>query len=251
MKTIGALKSIFQTIIQTSILTGALFFCPLGMYGAISDTTSINDTITYTPADSLKARKLALIRHDTIQDTFQNTIQEESVKQHDTIYTPTEKELLRMMIDHSPHKATIFSAVLPGLGQAYNRKYWKIPIIYFAGYWLYSGLGFEWGWKYYNDYYHEFKELYQQEYYNPEGDKNYEDLYKKNMSYARKKRDMITIWMGVLYVANIVDAMADAHFYNFDISDDLSLRLLPSISTPDPYVAYNDYSLGLKLRLKF
>jgi hypothetical protein len=57
--------------------------------------------------------------------------------------------------------------------------------------------------------------------------------------------------MGILYIANIVDAMADAHFYYFDISDDLTMKILPSISTPDPYVAYNDYSLGVKLRFNF
>ncbi len=203
------------------------------------------------PVDSLRIRKMPFRQKDTIQVADVDTIQQEALIQNDTIYTPTKKELKRMYTDHSPPKATIFSAVLPGLGQAYNRKYWKIPIIYFAGYWLYSGLGFDWGWKYYNDYYKEFKQLYEQEYYDPNGDDQYEDLYQRNMSYARQQRDLITIFMAILYVANVVDAMADAHFYNFDISDDLSLNVSPNVITPNPYMAYNDYSLGLKLRLKF
>jgi hypothetical protein len=215
----------------------------------------VGDTITYTPPVPVESKKQKSIQHDTIVDTTQDTNQVELVIEGDTIYTPTEKELKKMFADHSPHKATIYSAVLPGLGQAYNRKYWKIPIIYGAGLALYYGFGWlgfqEWGWKYYNDQYSYWKELYEQEFYYPEEGQNEEDRYKKNMSIARKGRDRIVILMGILYVANIVDAMADAHFYTFDISDDLSMKILPNIATPDPYVAYNDYSLGVKLRFKF
>jgi hypothetical protein len=241
------LKSIFQKIIQTSILPGAFFFCSLNVIGGISDSAAFNDTISKSRIDSLKALKHATPRHDTVR-VMQSM-------QTDSLYTPSVNELKRMTVNHSPHKATIYSAVLPGLGQAYNRKYWKIPIIYSAGLALYYGFGWlgfqDWGWKHYNDYYQIFKEDYQNEYYNPEGDQSLEDYYKKNMSYARKKRDQITIFMGILYFANIVDAMADAYFYEFDISDDLSMKVLPSISSPNPYVAYNDYALGVKLRFNF
>jgi hypothetical protein len=236
---------------------GALFFCPYTISGAISDSVLHNDTITNTLADSIRAKKMALIRQDTIKEAIQDTNRKEIVKLEDTISSPSEKERNRMFADHSPHKATIYSAVLPGLGQAYNRKYWKIPIIYSAGLALYYGfgwLGFEdWGLKYYHEQYLYWKELYQTEFYKPPEEKNKaeEDRYSKNVSIARKGRDRIVIIMGILYVANIVDAMADAHFYYFDISDDLSMKILPSISTPDPYVAYNDYSLGVKLRFKF
>lgn len=234
---------------------GALFFCTYSTRGAVSDSLVVKEEIAPPPADSLRMRRRPFMQEDTIRIADVDTIQQESIVQNDTIYTPSKKELRRMFADHSPHKATIYSAVLPGLGQAYNRKYWKIPIIYSAGFALYYGFGWmgfqDWGWGYYNDMYNEFKKLYEQEYYDPGGDDAYEDLYQRNMSYARQQRDLITIFMAILYVANVVDAMADAHFYNFDISDDLSLNVSPHVNTPNPYLAYNDYSLGLKLRLNF
>ena len=186
-----------------------------------------------------------------------DTIQEESLVSHDTIYTLTEEEAKRVFADHSPPRATILSAVLPGLGQAYNRKYWKIPIIYGAGAALYYGFGWlgfeEWGFKHFHEQYLYWNELYQTEYYKPPGEINEaaKDRYSRNVSIARRGRDRVVILMGILYIANIVDAMADAHFYYFDISDDLTMKILPSISTPDPYVAYNDYSLGVKIRFNF
>lgn len=249
------MKNIFQTIIRTSILPGALFFCSHLIHGAINDTLVISDTISYPAADSIRAKKLSLKQLDTIPDTKKDTIKEESLIIHDTIYAPDEKVRKKMFEDHSPHRATILSAVLPGLGQAYNGKYWKIPIIYGAGLALYYGFGWmgfdEWGWEFYHRSYLKFKEDYELEYYNPEGNKDLADLYKKNMSIARKGRDRITIIYGILYLANVVDAMADAYFYYFDISDDLSMKVMPSITTPDPFIAYNDYSLGVKLRFKF
>jgi hypothetical protein len=193
----------------------------------------------------------------TSYNASEDTLQEEIVTHHDTVYTPTETELYKRFADHSPHRATILSAVLPGLGQAYNGKYWKIPIIYGAGLALYYGFGWmgfdEWGFKFFHEQYLYWNELYQTEYYKPpeERDETAKDRYSKNVSIARRGRDRVVIIMGILYVANIVDAMADAHFYTFDISDDLSMKILPSITTPDPYVAFNDYSMGVKLQFKF
>ena len=230
---------------------GALFFCTYSIQGAVSDSLVVKDTIVPPPADSLRVRNMPFRQKDTIRVADTDTIQQEVLVQNDTIYTPTKKELRRMYSDHSPHKATIYSAVLPGLGQAYNRKYWKIPIIYLAGYALITGFGGDWGWIYLNDGYNHFNEKYQEEFYDPNGDKDDADFYKKQTSSFRQDRDMITIVLAILYVANIVDAMADAHFYNFDISDDLSLNVSPHVDTPNPYLAYNDYSLGLKLRLNF
>lgn len=130
----------------------------------------------------------------------------------------------------SPGRAAFYSFLLPGLGQAYNGKYWKIPIIYglFTGmYYLYDNNNFR---------YNLFKTAY----------KNYsveagvttpginpnisEDQLKSYKDYYRRNRDLNVIVAAVIYLFNILDANVDAHLMDFDVSDDLSLSIMPEIN---------------------
>ncbi|MCB0430416.1 MAG: hypothetical protein H6585_04905 [Flavobacteriales bacterium] len=130
---------------------------------------------------------------------------------------------------HSPNKAAIMSAVLPGLGQAYNRKYWKIPIVYGA----FGGL------TYFALYNNSKYRLYRDEYVARinEDSVNIDpalswiptDNLRSAQSTFRRYRDFDFILMGVVYTLNIVDAVVDAHLYYFDVSDDLSLEWHPSL----------------------
>jgi len=136
---------------------------------------------------------------------------------------------------HSPRRATIYSAILPGLGQVYNKKYWKVPIIYggFATltylYILNDGK--------YSDYLHEFTNRMNKDSVNFNPDLlEYKDeniLARKN-SY-QKARELSIIGFVVLYALNIIDATVDGHLYAFDISDNLSMNI-------DPYLAPNNYN---------
>jgi len=145
----------------------------------------------------------------------------------------------------SPQRATILSAVFPGLGQAYNRRYWKIPIIYAGGAALYYG------------YYRKNEEfLTAKREFNKgvaEGlTINNQDLkkYQSERDDARSKRDYFVIYMGILYVANVVDAMTDAYFRQYDMSDNLEMVLKPAVM-PTEHFAGLDFSYGVKLSLKF
>ncbi|MDP2176070.1 MAG: DUF5683 domain-containing protein [Bacteroidota bacterium] len=124
---------------------------------------------------------------------------------------------------HSPHKASIYSAVLPGLGQAYNKKYWKIPIVY-------VGLGASTYFMLSNR-----KELQERQnvlnlYF--DGDDNTKvpekyintdiDVVKAERDFHRKNRDYGIIAIAGFYLINIVDAAIDAHFYGFDIDKPLA-----------------------------
>jgi hypothetical protein len=147
------------------------------------------------------------------------------------------------MKPHSPRKATILSAVLPGLGQAYNRKYWKIPIIY-AGlgvsvYFLQDNLT---------------QISYFRESYKFATDDNPATINTSGYSAGqlqdlviqhRKWRDYSYLGMAAIYLLNLVDANVDGHLFNFDVSDDLSLRISPSmLPTAQPIAGL---SLCLKL----
>ena len=138
---------------------------------------------------------------------------------------------------HSPKKATIMSACLPGLGQIYNRKWWKVPIIY-AGI---GGIGYKSlsnhreyisclnAYKYKSD---------------PEGysgpltqhEKDLAERYGKEQLQAYKESyrhdfELYTIILAAWYGLNIIDACVDGHLYNYDISDDLSFSIDPMLST--------------------
>ena len=153
------------------------------------------------------------------------------------------KKAVRKAIYGNARKATIMSACLPGLGQIYNRKYWKAPIIYAA----LGGLGY-WGvtnqikYKYYSN------NLKSQVTYsvNATPYKNIDDLVTQK-KYYQKYRD-ISIMLGALvYLVNIIDANVDAHLRTFDVSDDLSLQLNPYSN-----LDYNNkLQAGLSVKLKF
>jgi len=141
---------------------------------------------------------------------------------------------------HSPKRATLLSTFVPGLGQAYNQKYWKIPIIY-AGF---AGLAY--GIMRYNKFYQELKFLYPIKAANPDAilhniDAKYAAAsFKANRDNYRRNRDLCIIGAGLFYVLNIVDATVDGYFYEYDISNDLGMKISPTLLP-----AYNYATLGL------
>ena len=153
---------------------------------------------------------------------------------------------------HSPKRATIYSAILPGLGQAYNKKYWKIPIIY-AGF---GTIGYFIGWnnKYYNTYKlaysdltdddettNSYLDLEATQYYdleNPTDYNNFKSGLSKQQDYYRRNRDLLIISIVGFYGLNLIDASVDAHLFDFDISEDLSLNWQPSVQTFEKQLVY-------------
>ena len=124
-----------------------------------------------------------------------------------------------------PRKASIMSACLPGLGQIYNRKYWKVPIIY-------AGLGgFGYMFVLNNNEYSYFRQnLIREADGNPATINvtryDVDQLQTLKITY-RKRRDIAAVAIVLLYILNIVDANVDAHLKTFDVSDDLSISIDP------------------------
>jgi hypothetical protein len=130
---------------------------------------------------------------------------------------------------HSISKAAIYSAVLPGLGQAYNKKYWKIPIIY-AGFGAFGYFTVK-----NNQEYLMFKEAYlyvangeTDSINNPYVNKYDQTQLKEAMDYYRRNRDLSIILGALWYTLNILEAYVDAHFFDYDISEDLSMHVSPA-----------------------
>jgi hypothetical protein len=159
---------------------------------------------------------------------------------------------------HSPTKATIMSACLPGLGQIYNRKWWKVPIVY-------AGLG-GLGYLAYSNYSESQSYLHAYEYKTgdlPEGVtltqyetdlankyadsqlQTYKESYRRDFEFY----SILTVaWYGL----NILDACVDGHLYSYDISDDLSLSVDPYLRPTETLIKMPQYAqVGLSFKLNF
>ncbi len=128
-----------------------------------------------------------------------------------------------------PKKAALYSALLPGAGQAYNRQYWKIPVIYAgvaaAGYFLIDN----------TNQYRKYRSAYLSSLdplgsddpltkrYNPQQLKILQDAYRQNL-------DLTVLFTTLGFTLQVMDALVFAHLKNFDVSRDLSLHLRPAVT---------------------
>ncbi len=126
--------------------------------------------------------------------------------------------------DNSFRKAWLYAAILPGLGQVYNKKYWKVPILYV----FLAGLG--WGIYDQHQKYFTFRRALFQEQATGKNDLSLNiDQLRHQTEVYRKDRDWLILCIGLLYIINILDAHVDAHLYTFDLSDDLALQVKPAV----------------------
>ncbi len=132
------------------------------------------------------------------------------------------------------NKVALMSAIVPGLGQVMNKKYWKVPIIYGGGLTLAYFI------KINNQEYKNYQEaLIQRSDTNSTAEEQYPNFsdqeLKNRKDYYRRNRDLCYIFAGVLYVLNIVDAYVDAQLMDFDVSDNLSLRINPYLNATQTF----------------
>ena len=151
----------------------------------------------------------------------------------------------------SSGRAAIYSALLPGLGQAYNGEYWKIPVYYTgllaAGYFVYFN----------NLNYLRFKRIYA-EATNPDisySDPVTSDQAKYYKDSYRRLRDYSIVALGLVYILQIIDANVFAVMYDFEVTDDISIRMEPTVITPDNNFAFkggpSGEAVGMKIGINF
>lgn len=155
-----------------------------------------------------------------------------------------------------PKKATIFSMVIPGGGQIYNRKYWKLPVVYGG----YVGCIYALTWN--NQMYKDYMQAYIDIMDDDPNTKSYEDflpprydvesnkswlqgVLKNRKDSYRRYRDMSIFAFAGVYLISIIDAYVDAELSHFDVSRDLSLRIRPEVA------GRSSASLGLNFSINF
>jgi hypothetical protein len=191
-------KQVYKLFISISVL---LLMTNSAFAGELpSDTVRIQDTKTELPKDTLSGQ------------------------------VPTTENKIAQPF-HSPKKAAMYSAILPGLGQAYNKKYWKIPLVY--GGFATLGYFIRWNNKEYSTARQAYKDLTDKDpdtksymdlkqivYYNlnnPADVANLKSGLVSSQDYYRRNRDLLIIITVAFYGLNIIDASVDGHFFNFDI----------------------------------
>ena len=141
-----------------------------------------------------------------------------------------------LFMEHPPRKALTYSLILPGLGQGYNKKYWKIPIVYG----LLGGVGY---WIYYNNYYYRH---YSEEYGLDQSPSNL-----RYLKFWRRNLELSYISLVGAYALQALDAYVDANLFFWDVDPDLTVRMTPMI---DPFLTGNENAhmkYGLRCTLNF
>lgn len=220
-----------------------------------------NDTLFTAVDDSLV--QIA----DTIvaETSAKSTLASDSVAISESVVIITDATEMPMTLElyefkPNPTKAMIYAAIFPGLGQIYNRKYWKLPIVY--GGFLGFSYAIAWNGRYYTDYSNGYKDIMDD---NPETDswKNFlpygadpetidqawlTDVMKRRKDFYRRYRDLSIIGTVAMYALSIVDAYVDAQLFDFNISSDLSLRVEPTIIKKTDFLAN---SFGFQCSVSF
>jgi len=150
----------------------------------------------------------------------------------------------------APAKAAFYSAVLPGLGQIYNKRYWKVPIVYL-------GIGTSiYFYKLNNDDYNRFRNAYKRRLAGYTDDEFWgngtnpivsSDRLEDAQKSAKRNKDLSIAVAVVFYLLNIIDANVDAHLRQFNVNNDLTLEPVFKLNPLDTRA---NYSISLKYRFK-
>ncbi|MBF0730431.1 DUF5683 domain-containing protein [Bacteroides acidifaciens] len=214
--------------------------------------------------DSLSAAKIQIADSlDAVNKKELEKIEQPASIVVKTDSVPPAQDINKKIFIPNPTKATWLAVVFPGGGQIYNRKYWKLPIIYggFAG----CAYALSWNGKMYKDYSQAYLDIMDS---NP-NTKSYEDLLPPNATYneeqlkntLKRRKDMfrryrdlsIFAFIGV-YLISIIDAYVDAELSNFDITPDLSMKVEPTVIDNNNQFrssSLKSKSVGLQCVLRF
>jgi len=149
---------------------------------------------------------------------------------------------------YSPRKALLYAAILPGLGQVYTKKYWKLPLVYGG----FGSIGY--GISFYQSGYKKYKaHLYSniesnlgENGINPDVNRSTAQL-RTIVDRFRRERDFMIILMGGMYLLQMIDAHVDAHLKEFDLNPNLQVSIEPTMNQ-DPITGRQT---GIALIIRF
>lgn len=172
-----------------------------------------------------------------------------------------QRELRRTQFVPDPQRALWLALVLPGAGQIYNRKYWKLPLVY--GGFLGCTYAFIWNQQMYSDYSQAYLDIMDdnpatQSYkdflppnYDMTGKEDrFKEIFKNRKNRYRRWRDLSVFCFAGVYILSVIDAYVDAQLSEFDITPDLSMRIEPTVINTNlqhPRMQSQSYGIGCSL----
>lgn len=188
------------------------------------------------------------------QDTLGTKADTVIVESRDTIFQagPDTVAIQSYAKRYSPRKAILYAAILPGLGQVYNKKYWKLPLVYGGFY----AIGY--GMDYYNDLHKEYRGYLFQNLEDGIGENDVNQNRNQGaklttsqlrtiVDKARRERDFMIILMGGMYILQMIDAHVDSHLKEFDLNPQLQVSIEPAMD----HNALAGRSIGVALVVRF
>ncbi len=238
-------------------------FILFGLFLSFSLSAQQQDSIPEIVGDSIhvelsKRNVPDSILPDTLKDTVEIAVAAAAAQ--DTVKTAHNEHAA---FQPNPQKAVIYALIFPGLGQVYNRKYWKLPMVY--GGFLGCAYAISWNGEMYSEYKHATHDILDTDpatdywlQFLPYGTKA-EDIstsqmdwlkrtFKSKRDYYRRYRDLSYFITVGVYALWVLDAYVDAQLYDFDISPDLSMRIEPVFFDR---TAFSSRSIGLQCSISF
>ena len=216
------------------------------MVGESNDTVKglqdlARDTTTYRPV--LLADSLASSHTDSLLTAPVDTARLRAVT--DSVSKLAAVPPIRPKFVPDPKRALWLSLILPGAGQIYNRKYWKLPIIY--GGFLGCAYALIWNQQMYRDYSQAYLDIMDDDprtcsyldmlppRYDITGkEEQFKNVFKRKKDFYRRYRDLSAFCFVGVYILSVIDAYVDAQLSAFDITPDLSMRIAPTVLGSSP-----------------
>lgn len=176
--------------------------------------------------------------------------QDAPIMERDTVIIESEDTVLMRSYAarFDPAKALLYAAAVPGLGQVYNKKYWKLPLLYGGAFLVARQIHRN------NDFYKYYRSLIFENIAAGQTDPNdmtsikvQLQVVRRQANRARRERDYFVIIMGLVYVLQIVDAHVDAHLKEFELNPNLKVAFRPTLESD----AIMGRQTGLSLTMKF
>ncbi len=169
-----------------------------------------------------------------------------SAQKADSVFiTPSDTvEIRSYATRYDPRKALLYAAVLPGMGQIYNKKYWKLPLVY--GGFIGIGYGIQFYQKGYTKYKGELFDVLDNDLATSKSGFTESQL-RTIVDRYRRERDFMIILMAGMYLLQIVDAHVDAHLKEFDLNPNLHVRLEPAMGND----MLTGRTAGIALKFRF
>jgi len=227
------------------------------------DTLRVEKEVLIDSLESVSADTRSLVLADSLAQRALETVDSLQAQVGDRLQ---KKE--RFVPD--PKRALWMALIFPGGGQIYNRKYWKLPVIYGGFLGCYYALS--WNNQMLRDYSQayldimdadpntkSYEKMLPMNYSIAGRESQFQEIFKNKKNYYRKYRDMSILAFFAVYAIAVIDAYVDAELSTFDISEDLSLQWTPAVVTTTPTTSRrqsiaspaSDRGLGVALRLNF